>query len=237
MRAALVARSWRPRLGARPAWMADFLGEPPLPGVTTFAAALDHLAARWDDDAIRAALGEVGGGTLPAVLQRPGLNAELLGLLRWVWGTTVEADWPRRERVLHAGVVSRTVRLASNGWADVIGGLGTRRAWCGDGRLQVNGYDLPERARARPLIVGHLGGAQPLRARPPGNRRAGGARQFRGRPRPAGGGQPGRPAGCPGRSGEHHGPRSPDRAAARVGRQPSARAAGRRVRAASPVRA
>jgi hypothetical protein len=46
VRAALVDRSWRPRLGDRPGWMADFLGDPPLPDVTGFDTALEHLAGR-----------------------------------------------------------------------------------------------------------------------------------------------------------------------------------------------
>jgi hypothetical protein len=89
-------------------------------------------------------LRDLGGGPLPTPLQQPGLRGELLGLLRWVWGMTIEADWPRRERVLRADVVSRTARLAAHGWADVIGGPGKGRPWRGAGQLQVNGYDLPE---------------------------------------------------------------------------------------------
>lgn len=149
VRAALADRSWRPRRGDRPGWMADFLGGPPLAGRPGFEAALDELAARWDGDAIRAEVRAVSGGELgdglPNALLGEGLREELLALLRWVWTTTVEADWPRRERVLRADVVSRTARLAGHGWADVIGTLGAQHAWRGEGQLQINGYDLPER--------------------------------------------------------------------------------------------
>jgi hypothetical protein len=158
-RAALVDWSWRPKAGDRPGWIADFLGAPPLPGAPGFDAELADLAARWDDAAIRAELRGLRADRLPAVLARPGLREALVGLLGWVWGATVEADWPRRERVLRADVVSRTSRLADRGWSAVIADL------------------------------------------------------------------------------QHHGPRCPHRSAAGVGRQPPARAAGVRVRAAPALRA
>ncbi|HEX8497156.1 MAG TPA: winged helix-turn-helix domain-containing protein [Actinomycetales bacterium] len=149
VRAALADRSWRPRRGERPGWMADFLGGPPLDGSPGFDVRLEDLATRWDDDAVRAEIRAVSGAELshglPDVLLADGVRDELLALLRWVWTTTVEADWPRRERVLRADVVSRTARLAAHGWADVIGRLGSHTAWRGDGQLQINGYDLPER--------------------------------------------------------------------------------------------
>lgn len=145
VRAALLDRSWRPRVGDRPGWMADFLGGPPLPRSPGFDAALDELTGRWDDDAIRAEVVAVSGASLPDVLAVDGLRDELVGLLRWVWTTAVEPDWPRRERVLRADVVSRTSRLAGHGWAEVIADLGPHHAWVGNGQLQINGYDLPER--------------------------------------------------------------------------------------------
>ena len=42
-------------------------------------------------------------------------------------------------------MVSRTQRLATKGWTSVLETLGTQRRWLGDGRLQVNSYDLPAR--------------------------------------------------------------------------------------------
>jgi hypothetical protein len=48
--------------------------------------------------------------------------------------------------------VIRTSRLASHGWAGVLG-TSPHSSWLGDGRLQINGYELPERdlSRAREL--------------------------------------------------------------------------------------
>jgi hypothetical protein len=98
----LGVRSWRPRRGDRPGYMADFLGVVPARPGMSFDDELTELAGEWDDDRIRSALQEVRGGRLAASLQRPGLCEELAGLLRWIWTVTVEADWPRRERVLQA---------------------------------------------------------------------------------------------------------------------------------------
>ena len=111
----------------------------------SFDDELATLADSWDDDRIRSALHAVQPGRLPASLLRPGLAAELIGLLNWVWTVTIEADWPRRERILRADVVSRTTLLATRGWSGVVPTLGASKQWLGDGRLQINRYDLPER--------------------------------------------------------------------------------------------
>lgn len=141
----LLARAWRPRRGNRPGWMADFLSPVPTAAGLSFEEELVALAAAWDDDRVRSALREVSAARLPASLQRAGVCDELIGLLRWVWIVTVAADWPRRKRVLQADIVSRTAMLATRGWSGVVATLGTSRRWLGDGRLQINPYDLPER--------------------------------------------------------------------------------------------
>lgn len=141
----LLRRAWRPRLGDQPGWMADFLGTVPARTGMSFADEVAQLAGEWDDDRIRSELYAVRPGRLAASLLRPGLREELLGLLRWVWTVTVAADWPRRQRVLQADIVSRTTMLAAHGWSGVIPTLGAKRRWLGDGRLQINRYDLPER--------------------------------------------------------------------------------------------
>jgi DNA-binding transcriptional ArsR family regulator len=79
------------------------------------------------------------------VLRRPGTVEHALGLLEWVWSHTVEADWARRQRILRADIVSRTARLATQGWAAVLHDLGRDREWVGDGQLRINRYDLPSR--------------------------------------------------------------------------------------------
>jgi DNA-binding transcriptional ArsR family regulator len=47
--------------------------------------------------------------------------------------------------VLRADIVSRTSRLATQGWAAVLHDLGRDREWVGDGQLRINRYDLPSR--------------------------------------------------------------------------------------------
>jgi DNA-binding transcriptional ArsR family regulator len=143
---------WRPRLRGMPGWIADFLGLPPLGGGATFTDELDQLAA-WEDDRIRTEISRYAEAELPALLGRRGLRDVVAGILRWVWTTTVVSDWPRRRRVLEADIVARTSRLASHGWADVFGSLSWRTSWLGDGRLQINGHELPDRdiSQAREL--------------------------------------------------------------------------------------
>jgi DNA-binding transcriptional ArsR family regulator len=135
-----------------PGWIADFLALPPLGNGATFSDELDQLAA-WDDDRIRAEIHQSAERPLPAVLGRAGLQDAVADILRWVWTTTLVSDWPRRRRVLEADIITRTSRLASHGWAGVFGTLSWRTSWLGDGRLQINGYELPDRdlAEAREL--------------------------------------------------------------------------------------
>jgi len=145
VRRELGERAWRPRVGDRPGWMADFLTIAPTGPGMTFEEELEVVAREWGDVRIRAALWFVRPGRLPALLLRDGLLEELLALYRWVWRVTLEADWPRRERVLQADVVSRTTLLATRGWSGVLPTMGASRAWVGDGRLQIDRYDLPDR--------------------------------------------------------------------------------------------
>ncbi|GIE78916.1 transcriptional regulator [Actinoplanes philippinensis] len=145
VRRELVRHAWRPRRGDRPGWMADFLGTVPAVAGMSFDEELAQLGDEWDDDTIRAELRSAQPGPPAAGLRGPGLRAELLALLRWVWTVTVAADWPRRQRVLRADIVSRTATLAAHGWSGVIPTLGATRRWLGDGLLQINRYDLPER--------------------------------------------------------------------------------------------
>ena len=159
----LVRRAWRPRRGDQPGWMADFLGTVPADPGMSFDDELAQLADEWDDRRIRSELYTVRPGRLATTLLHPGLRTELLELLRWVWTVTVAADWPRRRRVLQADIVSRTAMLAAHGWSGVIPTLGAKRQWLGDGRLQINRYDLPERnlsaARTLLFIPAHSNGS------------------------------------------------------------------------------
>ena len=155
LRAVVADHAWRPRRGQVPGWIADFLALPPLGDDATFTDELDQLAA-WDDDRIRAEIQQFAVGPLPAALGRPGLRDAVADVLRWVWTTTLVSDWPRRRRVLEADIVTRTSRLARHGWAGVFDTLSSRTSWTswlGDGRLQINGYELPDRdlSQAREL--------------------------------------------------------------------------------------
>lgn len=143
LRAVVADHMWRPRRGQVPGWIADFLALPPLGDGATFAGEADQLTA-WDDDRVRNEIRQFAVGPLPAALGRPGLRDAVAYILRWVWTTTLLSDWPRRRRVLEADIVTRTSRLASHGWAGVFGTLSPHSSWLGGGRLQINGYELPE---------------------------------------------------------------------------------------------
>lgn len=138
-RRAVLELSWRS------GWIADFLCIPPTRPDMEFGEEVELIRARGDKG-LRADLRLVAQGRpLPSVLRRPGTVEHAVGLLEWVWSHTVAADWARRQRVLRADIVSRTTRLATQGWAAVLHDLGRDREWIGDGRLRINRYDLPSR--------------------------------------------------------------------------------------------
>ena len=152
LRPVVAEHAWRPRRGRVPGWIADFLALPPLGDGATFTDELGQLAA-WDDDRIRAEIRQFAAGPLPAALGLPGLRDAVADILRWLWTTTLVSDWPRRRRVLEADILTRTSRLANYGWAGVFDTLSPRTSWLGDGRLQINGYEFPDRdlSQAREL--------------------------------------------------------------------------------------
>lgn len=158
VRRALGSQAWRPRVGDQPGWMADFLCVPPVAAEVTFDQELEHLCTRWGHSRIHAALAQPVD-----VPHRIDLRVELAALLRWIWATTIESDWPRRRRVLHADIVSRTDHLARAGWSRVIPTLGANRSWLGDGRLQVSRYDDPdlvlEQDTSLFFVPAHVGGS------------------------------------------------------------------------------
>jgi len=123
-------------------WVADFFTVPPLEPDLELSDELELLTA-LDDDHIRADLSVVRTPLPSVLLESHDLADEAAELLRWVWSTTVEPDWPRRLRVLQADIVSRTSRLSEQGWSGVLRGLGPDVRWLGDGRIQVNRWDYP----------------------------------------------------------------------------------------------
>ncbi|GAA1569066.1 winged helix-turn-helix domain-containing protein [Kribbella sancticallisti] len=123
-------------------WTADFLTVPPLAPDLEIEDELGPLSS-LTDDRIRADLAVVRT-PLPKVLaDGNGLAVEATELLRWIWTTTIEADWPRRRQVLQADIVSRTSSLSEQGWSGVLRGLGPDVRWLGDGRMQVNRSNFP----------------------------------------------------------------------------------------------
>ena len=139
VRRAVLDHSWKPQ------WISDWLSLPPAEGGRTFTEELDDVRA-LGDDLVRAYLAESSPGrSLPDVLLRDGLTEHAVELLDWVWTHVVATDWARRERILRADVVSRTSRLATQGWAAVVRDLGRDREWVGRGHLRINHYDLPSR--------------------------------------------------------------------------------------------
>ena len=138
-------------------WVADFLTVPPLEPDLELSDELELLTS-LDDDHIRADLSVVRTPLPSVLLESQGLAEQAAGLLRWVWTTTVEPDWPRRLRVLQADIVSRTSRLSEQGWSGVLRGLGPDVRWLGDGRIQVNRWDYPPtdvRGRDLMFIAAH----------------------------------------------------------------------------------
>jgi DNA-binding transcriptional ArsR family regulator len=129
---------------SRPNWLADFLCMPPRGGPMSFAEEVG-LVAELGDDRIRSDLRDTVRGPLDPLLERPGLTEHAVGLLEWVWEHAVATDWPRRERVLSADIVSRTSRLARHGWSGVLGDLRRDIEWLGNGELRINPYPYPPR--------------------------------------------------------------------------------------------
>lgn len=152
IRRALVPLFSQPTTPRQSGWVVDFLTLAPPRVNPTFEEELDALDS-WSDDDIVQHLEWMHKRDLPDGLRHAPLQAEVRGLMEWVWAATVSADWPRRKRVLEADIVSRTARLASKGWAAVLDDLTPRTRWVGEGELRINDYDLPtdDLAEAREL--------------------------------------------------------------------------------------
>ncbi|MEU6023078.1 winged helix-turn-helix domain-containing protein [Micromonospora sp. NPDC047134] len=122
-------------------WMADFLTVPPARPNMTLDDELVELES-LSDERIRDDLARVRSPLAPE-LRGTGLARRTATLLRWVWHHTVEVEWPRRQSVLRADVVSRISRLGRDGWSGVINDMRPGMRWLGDGRLQVQERPYP----------------------------------------------------------------------------------------------
>jgi DNA-binding transcriptional ArsR family regulator len=126
-------------------WMPDFMGRPPRPGETTFDAEIGRLRAT-DPDVASADLRQAcGAKALPTDAQVPDPAGAVGDLLTWVWQHSVEADWPRRSRLLQADIIARTNTLSRDGLAAALNDLNPRIRWLGDGRLEINTTQRPAR--------------------------------------------------------------------------------------------
>ncbi|MEV6368055.1 DUF5937 family protein [Micromonospora musae] len=140
-------------------WMADFLTVPPARPDMTLDDELVALES-LPDEQIRADLVHVRSPLAPE-LRGPGLARRTGALLRWVWHHTIEPDWPRRQSVLRADVVSRIARLGRDGWSGVINDIRPGTRWLGDGRLQVEERPYPPcdvRGRRLTFFAAHCRG-------------------------------------------------------------------------------
>jgi DNA-binding transcriptional ArsR family regulator len=119
-------------------WMPDFMGRPPRPRETTFQAEIGRLRGTDPDVALADLRQACGARPLPADAQVSDPAAAVAELLTWVWEHAVEADWPRRSRLLQADDVGRTSTLSRDGLAAALNDLNPRIRWLGDGRLEIN---------------------------------------------------------------------------------------------------
>lgn len=129
--------------GAR--WMPDFLVPPP-PGMHTRVRDELAVVAATPPERARADLALGAGGTCPPALDRPDVAERTASALSRVWNRLVEPDWARTRAVLERDVVHRAGLLATYGWARALDGLSARIRWLGDGRLEINRYDHPDRS-------------------------------------------------------------------------------------------
>ncbi|KIF69014.1 ArsR family transcriptional regulator [Streptomyces sp. AcH 505] len=134
------------RIGLCRSWNADFLTPTPAgDGGQSFEEELAWIR-RTPPAAARADLAfSLGGGPLPAELERDDLPRLAAALLEWVWTETVLPEWPRRRRVIEADIVARTEQLGRGGWAAALDTLRPEMRWLGEGRLQINARDHPPR--------------------------------------------------------------------------------------------
>lgn len=140
-------------------WIADYLAAPPERPDLTLDDELDEMEA-LSDERVRTDIAQ-GRARLPAELHSPGLAKRTADLLRWVWRHTVEPDWPRRQAVLRADVVSRISSLGKEGWSGVMCTLRPGMRWLGDGELQVTDDPHPPcdvRGRELTFIAAHCRG-------------------------------------------------------------------------------
>ncbi|WP_406419443.1 winged helix-turn-helix domain-containing protein [Streptomyces sp. NBC_00873] len=130
-------------------WNADFITPTPTgEGAPSFEEELAPVRATSPERARADLEVSLGGGPLPALLDRDDLAQRAADVLEWVWRHTVLPDWPRRRRIIEADIVARTGQLSQGGWAAALSGLRPGMRWLGGSRLQINAHDYPPKQLA-----------------------------------------------------------------------------------------
>ncbi|MBV9651782.1 MAG: hypothetical protein JO296_16840, partial [Pseudonocardiales bacterium] len=72
-------------------------------------------------------------------------GARTADLLRGVWKTYVDPDWPRRRAMLERDVTYRAGLLAAYGWPRALQRMSRRSAWVGADAIRFSDQDAPDR--------------------------------------------------------------------------------------------
>ena len=126
----------------QPEWTAGIVVLPPRRDDRTFD---DELRQVRELPLERARRGLAINGRLPEPLQVPDLVERAADLLSWVWTHTLRPDWPRRQQLFEADIVSRTQHLSAGGWAAAVAGIRDDVCWLGNGRLRTTALEYPTR--------------------------------------------------------------------------------------------
>lgn len=131
----------------------EFMAAPPATTEPSFADELTRVRQRSPAKALADLAVPLRGAPLPLALQIPDPAGAVADLLGWVWEHTLASDWTRRRSQLHADIVSRSSRVARQGWAAALQDLAPQVRWLGDGRLQINTSERPPRDLAGAELV------------------------------------------------------------------------------------
>ena len=127
-------------------WTADFLCPPPHPSDTSIHDELDRVRHTKHDTALKDL---ISGLDAPALVKPTVSNSDIptltANLLDWTWTHTVRPYWSRRRHILEADIISRTQELGIGGWTAALNGLRPDLRWLGNGRLQINAHNTPDR--------------------------------------------------------------------------------------------
>jgi DNA-binding transcriptional ArsR family regulator len=124
-------------------WLPAALGAPPRRDDASFEQELARLRTTPVSVARADLAWSFGGGPLPAALDIPDPAGALADLLQWAWDRMLSQDWPRRQRLYQADIVSRIMTVSQDGWGAAISDLAPPVRWLGHGQLQISTRDRP----------------------------------------------------------------------------------------------